>query len=101
MTPGESHIEWYQYYCSNIYVFKEKKYNVVRVGFGCVLAFMCVYFMSLPNGAMGCSSCDLLLFLVILNLFFINLNQICTSHTGSKIHKCAMGWSAICECGFS
>ena len=21
MTPGESHNEWYQYYCSNFYVF--------------------------------------------------------------------------------
>ena len=23
MTPGESHNEWYQYYCSNIYLFKQ------------------------------------------------------------------------------
>ena len=22
MTPGESHNEWYHYYCSNLYVFK-------------------------------------------------------------------------------
>ena len=22
MTPGESHNEWYQYYCSNFYAFK-------------------------------------------------------------------------------
>ena len=22
MTPGESHNEWYQYYCSNNYLFK-------------------------------------------------------------------------------
>ena len=24
MTPGESHNEWYQYYCQNFYVFKHK-----------------------------------------------------------------------------
>ena len=23
MTPGESHNEWYQYYCQNFYVFKK------------------------------------------------------------------------------
>ena len=30
MTPGESHNEWYQYYCSNFYVFKQDQYFIIN-----------------------------------------------------------------------
>ena len=38
MTPGESHNEWYQYYCSNICPFKQFKI------FGVVLLTLGVHF---------------------------------------------------------
>ena len=30
-TPGESHNEWYHYYCSNLYVFKKTYMHVLLV----------------------------------------------------------------------
>ena len=31
MTPGESHNEWYQYYCSIFYLFKDKDYCPIEI----------------------------------------------------------------------
>ena len=42
MTPGESHNEWYHYYCSNFYPFKGKQYTRIHfrdMGIQCFLTF--------------------------------------------------------------